>query len=156
MLILITGVPASGKSFIAKELAKKINFKYINEKDLLMKNEYEIKEEAGEKIKIIDPKTLNDKVKSLEGNFVLEGLVLPETKVFFDYVVILYEDEEKLKKRMKKRKYGDLKIEENLFVQKTNYFVKHLKSQKNILLLQRKDKKDIDLIYNWLKTKNFK
>ena len=127
MKILITGIPCTGKSTLSISLAKKLNYKVYSDKDFLTKTNYKIVKEYGLKLKDVDlcrfAKQTNKKLAHKQ-DFILEGLIFPyclhRFKFQLDYIFILHLSEQKLKQRMKKRKYPDAKILDNLFVQETN------------------------------------
>jgi adenylate kinase len=123
MKIMITGVPGSGKSTYAKLLTKELGIKSFNDKDFVVDaDEIEL---YGSKVKDVDIVKFEKKArKELKGKeeFILEGLLFPETEIEVDLILILEPNEEELEKRMKEREYSDLKIAENIYCQETNYF----------------------------------
>jgi adenylate kinase len=141
MKILITGIPCSGKTYFAKKLSKKIGIKHFEEKDFITSNNSKV---SIDKVKDVDlnkfSKILN---KKLPKNFILSGLLSPyclsKYTFNFDIIFVLMPDLKILRKRLKERKYSDLKIIENLFVQEENLIIhslaKELKTIKKPLIL---------------------
>lgn len=141
MKILITGIPCSGKTYFAKKLSKKTGIKYFEEKDFITDKNSKI---SKDKVKDVDlnkfAKVLN---KELPKDFILAGLLSPyclsKYKFDFDLIFVLKPAINTLKKRLKDRKYSDLKITENLFVQEENLIIhaiaKELKNNKKPLIL---------------------
>jgi len=170
MNILITGIPATGKSTIAKELAH-YGFKNYCDKDFVTKKNAKDIVEYKHKMKDVDlvkfSKTVNAKLKLLKNkNIILDGILFPyclhNVNITLDYVFILSLNEKELRKRYKQRKYPEAKILDNLFVQENNLFYETIlneyqKSKKKtqpyiveITLSGKLDKdlsKIVDLIY---------
>jgi len=124
--MLITGIPASGKTTVAKEISK-YGFNVFSDKDFLTKTNYNEIIEFGNKIKEVDltkfAKTVNSKLKNAK-NLVLEGIIFPyclgQLNITFDYIFVLSLPEKKLLSRYKKRKYSAVKVQDNLFVQENS------------------------------------
>lgn len=148
MRILITGVPATGKTTLAKAIAKSLNYKYINEKDLLKKNMYKDVVVFGCPVKDVDLELFDKEALKIKNNVVLDGLMFPETSLKYDFAFVLVLDEKKLRKRMKERKYTDLKIEENVFAQKTGNILDALgsKSDKTYVIERKNILEDLNII----------
>jgi len=129
MKILISGIPGVGKSEISKALGKQKKFKVINDKDYSIKNNlgnYEFFD--GHKEYFVCLSALNKAVlkelKSKE-DIIFEGHLWCELKKsnlkYFDKIIILTADSKIIRKRLEKRKYSQIKIEENLFCQENKY-----------------------------------
>ena len=118
MRIIITGTPGTGKTKIAGELSKKTGYELIDLKKIVRE----------EKLlgtgRTVDVKKLGNKVrKRIKGkkDFVLEGHLACEFSIPCEYLIVLRTHPDTLRKRMKKRKYGKKKIEENLFAEMLDY-----------------------------------
>jgi len=118
-VIIVSGSVGTGKTVIAKKLAKKYKAKYININDII--KEYKLSEgyDRKRKTKIIDIKKLNKvlikTIKDSKENLVIDGHLshyLP--KKYVDVCYITKCDLKTLKKRLQKRKYHKSKIEENI------------------------------------------
>jgi len=57
--IIVTGIPGTGKTTLAKELAKKLNFQYIDVNKVIKDNKLSEKYDKKRKSKIVDIKKLN-------------------------------------------------------------------------------------------------
>jgi broad-specificity NMP kinase len=140
MNILITGVPGTGKTTIAKELAERFKptiFEVINDKDFSIKNKLGSYGKSGE-YEVSIPK-LNKKIANLlrskvKKNRIFEGHLWSELSEKnlkkMDFVFVLDASEVRLRAIMKRRKYNALKLEENVFCQLTDYIPSLLKKKK--------------------------
>lgn len=135
MKILITGVPATGKSDISKALGKLHKHKVINDKEFSIKNNLgNYKTIDSSKEYIVDLKKLNSKFKEIsKDNTIFEGHLWCELSKSnlktFDKVIIIKAPKKLLIERQKKRKYPDIKIIENIFCQDVEYFENNLNSK---------------------------
>ena len=120
MKIVITGTPGTGKSSVAKELAKASRTplisiaEFVKEKGLL---------EVGEEVDVEKlEKELNKRLEEEKaGGWIVEGHLACEIKLPADYVFVLRANPDVLRKRLKKRGYSEKKIEENLLVEMLDY-----------------------------------
>ncbi len=119
MKIIITGTPGTGKTTIAKKLAKKLKIPYISLTEIAKKIE-----ENGE----CDVRKL-EKILELPEKYVLEGHLACEFKIDFDIIIVLRCPPQELKKRLEKRGYSKSKIAENLYAEALDYCA--LNSEKN-------------------------
>lgn len=117
-IIAISGTPATGKTTIAKALAQKLKYRYLNVNRIL--NKYKLKESYDKKRKsfIVDTKKLNkaliQEIKKQE-NIIIDSHLshyLPKKAV--DLVIITKCNLKKLQSRLKQRRYNQKKIRENL------------------------------------------
>jgi adenylate kinase len=154
--IIISGTPGSGKTTIAKLLAKKTKAKLIDINKFAINKKLIVGFDKKFKSKIIDIKKLSKylqkeirKIKQV----ILEGHLGCELKLKADYVIILRLNPKKLFERLKKRNYSKLKIKENLMAEALDYCTilaqKNFKKSKIIEIdCTNKNAKDIsDLIY---------
>ena len=118
MAIIVTGNPATGKTTIAKKIAKQKNLKYIDVNELIKENKLYSYYNEKDKSYVVDVKKLNK---------FLINLIKKNKKVVLDshlthYLPVKYVDEcivtkcnlKELKKRLEKRKYSKEKIKNNL------------------------------------------
>ena len=119
-VIIVSGSVGSGKTTIAKKIAKEKNYKYIDVNKLIIKNKLYQGYDKKLKTRLVDTNILNKFLIGLIKNFAGKGLVidshlshyLPEKYV--DLCIITKTGLKTLKKRLKKREYSMDKIKENL------------------------------------------
>ncbi|MCD6477047.1 MAG: adenylate kinase family protein [Candidatus Aenigmarchaeota archaeon] len=109
-IIAITGTPGTGKSSIAKDLAKKLNYKLIDLNDIIIKQKLYSGYDRKMRSYVVDI----NKIKNLkfENNVIIEGHLSHFLKV--DKVIVLRCKPEELEKRLKRRKYSKEKIKQNV------------------------------------------
>lgn len=116
MEIIFTGTPGTGKTTLAKMLAKKKHLKYLSLNELIKSNNLQSKEYEGELI--INETVLSTFLKSYLVNkkkFVLDGfLSYLAPKSLITRCVVTCTDLTVLKNRLEKRKYSSQKIKDNL------------------------------------------
>ena len=118
-VIIITGTPGTGKTYLAKKLSKKFKFQYIDVNELINKNKLAEGYDKKRKCKIIDIKKLNkfliDLIKKSKNNLIIDSHLshyLPNRYV--DLCIVTKSNFKTLKKRLKNKKYSKEKINENL------------------------------------------
>ena len=135
-VIIVTGTPGTGKTTLSKKLAKKLNFSYLDVNETIKK--YNIAEGYDKKrrTKIVDVKKLNNALikeisiiknslnkktiskkssKKSKKRIIIDSHLshyLP--KKYVDLCIVTKCDLKILKKRLKKKKYSENKIRENL------------------------------------------
>src|SRR3989344_500018 len=118
MIIIVTGTPGTGKTKLAKALAKRIKSKYIDVNKII--DEHSLKEsyDRNRQTYIVDEKKLGKVLISLiknNKNLVIDSHLshfIPKKHV--DLCLVTKTDIKELKKRLEKRKYAKAKIRENL------------------------------------------
>ena len=117
--IIVSGTPGTGKTELAKVLAKKINYKYIDVNKLIKENNLSDGYDKKKECEIIDTKKLAkflvDFIKNSGENLVIDSHLahyIPEKYV--DLCIITKCNLKELNKRLKKRKYSKEKVRENL------------------------------------------
>lgn len=127
-VIIVSGTPGTGKTTIAKNLAKEKNYEYIDVNKIIeiYNNKYKIISGYDKKrnTKIIDTDNLNkaliEIIKEKKKDKKTKGIVIDShlshylPKKYVDLCIITKCELKKLKKRLEKRGYSKHKIRENL------------------------------------------
>ena len=115
MLIVISGTPGTGKTSVAKLLSRKMHAKLITTGYLVKKYKIRSSLDRKRKTKIIDTKKLSDATKNEAGKYkvaIFEGHLAHFTSG--DLTVILRTNPKELEKRLRKKRWGQKKIRENV------------------------------------------
>jgi len=118
MIIIVTGTPGTGKTTIAKALAKKLKMMYLDVNKVI--DEYKLKESYDKKRKsyIVDEKKLSKilvRLSKEQKNLIVDSHLshfMPKKHV--DICIVTQTDLKTLKKRLEKRKYTQTKVKENV------------------------------------------
>jgi len=116
MRIIITGSPGTGKSLIAKMLAKKMKLELIDIKAIVRKEKLAKNHE-------VDLKRLKSALSFLKKkkDYVVEGHLACEIRLPADYIFVLRTNPETLERRLAKRKYPKKKLDGNLMAEMLDY-----------------------------------
>ena len=115
MLIALSGTPGTGKTAVAKVLAKKLTWRLIELNKLAEKNSFFCGYDKERKTKIADVGKIKKRVTEIakkEKNLIIESHYAHE--IPSDVTIILRCDMSELKKRMEKKGWRKEKIKENL------------------------------------------
>jgi len=113
MKISISGIPATGKTEIAKLLSKKLNYNLISINELAEELDAFVGYDKKTESRILDIDKLEKEIKKLKGDLILEGHTAHLFPV--DIVIVLRCNPEILKKRLDKRYPSNpFKVRENL------------------------------------------
>ncbi len=118
-VICVSGTPCTGKTTLAKRLAKQASYKYIDVNKLIKDNKLNESYDRKKKCYVVDVKKLNKiligLIKEKDKNLVIDSHLshhLP--KKYVNLCIITKCDLKILEKRLIKRKYLKSKIRENL------------------------------------------
>lgn len=117
MKVVVTGTPGTGKTKVAKALAKKYKLKYIDLSKVI--KEKKLYESYDRKLKtyIVDIKKIKKLLTDIakEDNIIIDShLAHYSNKKYVGLCIVTKCDISVLKKRLEKRKYPKAKIRENL------------------------------------------
>src|SRR3989338_7729746 len=123
MIIVITGTPGTGKSVLAKFVAKKYKLSLVQDKVFARKNKCG-KIDAKTKEFEVDLQKFRKKIKEFlktRSNSVLEGHLFCEFPLKADKVFVLTCEPKILEKRLRKRNYSEVKVLDNVFCEQEGY-----------------------------------
>lgn len=137
--IIVSGSVGTGKTVIAKKLARILKVDYINITEMVKKNKlgkYSKKYDSYE----VDIKKLNkfliNIIKKSKKNIVIDGHLshfLP--KKYVNLCIICKCDIKKLKKRLEKRNYSKGKVKENIDVEIFDTILEEARDRKHKILI---------------------
>jgi len=132
-VIVVTGVPGTGKTTLSKLLAKKLSFYYLDVNKIISKYKLSEGYDRKRQTKIIDVNKLNKKlineIKSIQksnktykyGKFKeIKGIIIDShlshylPRKYADFCIVTKCGIKELNKRLKKKKFHQSKIKENI------------------------------------------
>lgn len=156
MIIAVSGSPGTGKTTVAKELAKKLKYKYLDVNALIKERGLSSGHDDVRNCEIIAVDVLNNELADIikeDCGFVIDSHLshyLP--KEWVDFCIIIKCDIKVLEERLKKRKYTKDKIRENLDVEIFDTILNEAKeAEHNIVEVDTTKGYDIDKIIKKLK-----
>lgn len=132
MRIILTGVPGTGKTEVAKILAKKLKANLVDINRIIEEHGFFSGMDEKDKAKIVKLKSLEDYIRnhiSTDEHFIIEGHIACELELPAEFVFVLRTHPSILRRRLAKRKYSKEKIETNVSCEILDYCV--LKSESN-------------------------
>ncbi|MBN4049032.1 AAA family ATPase [archaeon AH-315-M20] len=163
-VIIVTGSVGTGKTVVAKKLAEKLNFYYLDVNKIIRK--YNISEgyDRKRKTKIVDINKLNkvlikeiiqykkyikNKINKKNGIVIDSHLSHYLPKKYADLCIVTKCNLKELQKRLKKRKYSKEKIRENLDTEIFDICFHEAKENKHkILIIDSAKSINIDKVSN--------
>lgn len=127
MRLVITGSPGTGKTAIAKRLARRLKCRAVSEQDLAL--EKSIGKWDHENAELVIPlkglKREASKLLARNKDIILEGHVLCEIRLPADAVIVVRVHPEILEARLEAKGYKAEKIQDNVFCEGIDYCKKH-------------------------------
>jgi len=154
--IIVTGSVGTGKTALAKELSKKLKYRYIDVKKIISDNNISEGYDKKRKTKIIDIKILNKYlikyIKNSENVIIDSHLSHYIPKKYVDLCIVTKCNLKILEKRLKNRKYSKRKIRENLDAEIFDICLEEAKQKKHkIIVIDTSKKININNIIKKLK-----
>ena len=143
-VICITGSVGSGKTTLAKKLAKKLKYEYVDVSKLIAKEKLSSGYDYNKKCKIIDVKKLNKSLVRLINNksrSKTKGIIIASHLSqylqckYVDFCLVTKCDLKILEKRLEKRKYSKEKIRENMDCEIFDVCLEEAKDNKHNIML---------------------
>ena len=150
MIICITGIPGSGKSTIAKELAKRINAELIDLSKFIEENKlYEEYDEAYQTY-IVDEKKIFEKldeyIKNISKDIIIDGN-FSHLYDKCDILIVIRADPNIIYNRLKERNYPYHKIFENIWAMNLEVIEDEIEEEKKeYYIFYNNNKEDINNI----------
>ncbi|MBL7206362.1 MAG: adenylate kinase family protein [Candidatus Aenigmarchaeota archaeon] len=112
MKIAITGTPGTGKTEVAKLLAKELGWKLVELNKLAKEKNLYSGYDKKRECEVVDLGKIEKEVLKIKGNLILESHYAHDMPA--DIVIVLRCDPKELRERMEKRGWSKEKIEENI------------------------------------------
>lgn len=148
MAIIVTGTPGTGKTTIARMIAKKLMFRYIDTNKIIKKKRLSVFYDKKRKTKVVDEKKLAiELIKIINRNdkVVVDGHLshfIPRRCVSF--CIVTRCDLNILRQRLEKRRYNKEKIRENLDAELFEVILNEaLERKHNVYVIDTSNKKSI-------------
>lgn len=148
MAIIVTGTPGTGKTTIARMIAKKLMFRYIDTNKIIKKKRLSVFYDKKRKTKVVDEKKLAiELIKIINRNdkVVVDGHLshfIPRKRVSF--CIVTRCDLNILRQRLEKRRYNKEKIRENLDAELFEVILNEaLERKHNVYVIDTSNKKSI-------------
>jgi len=122
-VIIVTGTPGTGKTKVAKRIAREKGYRYLDVKKLITENNLREKYDKKRQTYDVDAKKLNialvkkineEKARKTKGIVIDSHLSHYLSPRHVDSCIVTKTDLKKLRKRLEKRGYSKSKIRENL------------------------------------------
>ncbi len=156
MRLIITGNPGTGKTYLAKKLAKLLNLKYIDVKSIIEKKKIYDSYDKKMRCYVVPIPKLKSALKPIlkQDNIIIDSHLSHylDPKDIDLCIVKRCPDLKKLKRRLEKRKYSKAKVRENLDCEIFDICLNEAKENKhNIIAVDQLDSKGINALAKKLK-----
>ena len=163
--IVVTGTPGTGKTTLAKNLAQKLNFLYLDVNKIIFKYKLSEGYDNKRKTKIIDINKLNKRLILEIKNFKkqnkkFKGIIIDShlshylPRKYVDICIVTKCGIKELNKRLKKKEFNKSKIQENVQAEIFDICYNEAKERKHkIILVDTTKGFNIGLIYQKIKLK---
>ena len=161
LMFVVTGTPGTGKTTWAKEIGKKFKWEVKNDKTLAHEHKAVFTHDTINHEDVVDitkwSPFLKKELKHAQDSIVLEGHLFCEMRLPVNGVIVLTCPVKELEKRLRKRKYSEVKIQDNLFCEDTKYVLeqvrKHYSGVPILVLDTHKPKKVLrERMLNWIQS----
>ena len=153
-VIVVTGVPGTGKTTLSKLLAKKLDFHYLDVNKLISKYKLSEGYDKKRRTKIIDVNKLNKKLineikliqksnkNNKSGKFKeIKGIIIDShlshylPRKYADFCIVTKCGIKELNKRLKKKKFHQSKIKENIEAEIFDVCLNEAKERKHKIIV---------------------
>ena len=140
MIIIVTGTPGTGKTTIAKALAKDLKFTYIDVNEVIDKNKLKERKDQKRDTYIVDEKklakALMEIIKEKKDLVIDSHMAHCLEKKYVDFCIVTKCELKRLKQRLEKRGYSPEKVRENMDAEIFDVcLMEAVEAQHNIIML---------------------
>jgi adenylate kinase len=161
LIFVVTGTPGTGKTTWSHVIGNAFSWDVKNDKVLARNHARVFAHDSIHHEDVVDitkwGPLLKNELKHAQHTIVLEGHLFCEMRLPADGVIVLTCPVKELEKRLRKRKYPELKIQDNLFCEDTQYVQgqvkKHYAGIPILVLDTHKPKKVLrERMLNWIQS----